>query len=93
MQKRYDDLGHCTRYYRHIQMLKRAGRAHIPNGVEQTPPGGLALQCPACPHPEINLPPDWAECADKLCVVFQLLFLQRLTEMNMEVDVYVVSGH
>ncbi|KZT31986.1 hypothetical protein SISSUDRAFT_994515, partial [Sistotremastrum suecicum HHB10207 ss-3] len=64
--KRYDDLGHCTRYYRHLQMLKRSGRAHDPAGVSATPNGAMALQCPACPHPEINLPPDWQETAQNL---------------------------
>lgn len=41
-------------------MLIRAGRGNdgIRN-VEQTALGELAVQCPACPHPDINLPPDW----------------------------------
>ncbi|KZS90570.1 hypothetical protein SISNIDRAFT_386166, partial [Sistotremastrum niveocremeum HHB9708] len=66
VSKRYDDLGHCTRYYRHLQMLKRAGRAHEDNGIANTAQGALALQCPACPHPAINLPPDWQHCAANL---------------------------
>ncbi|KZS94987.1 hypothetical protein SISNIDRAFT_396790, partial [Sistotremastrum niveocremeum HHB9708] len=64
--KRYDDLGYCTRYYRHLHMLKRAGRAHDPEGIAATKQGSVALQCPACPHPDINLPPEWKDDAAKL---------------------------
>ena len=28
-------------------------------GVNGTSPGELALLCPACPHPNINLPANW----------------------------------
>ncbi|KAK0493265.1 hypothetical protein EDD18DRAFT_1310625 [Armillaria luteobubalina] len=31
-----------------------------PGGIEATQPGELALRCPACPHPRINLPDGWA---------------------------------
>ncbi|KZT35076.1 hypothetical protein SISSUDRAFT_991001, partial [Sistotremastrum suecicum HHB10207 ss-3] len=64
--KCYDDLGHCTRYYRHLQMLKRGARAHDPSGIAATPKGELALQCPVCPIPKVNLPPDWQACTEKL---------------------------
>lgn len=40
-------------------MMKRATRGHQPNGPATTPAGGLALDCPACPHPGKNLPPWW----------------------------------
>lgn len=42
-------------------MLKRAGRGHVPEGIDKTSPGKLALECPACPHPGKNLPDDWAK--------------------------------
>ncbi|KZT38987.1 hypothetical protein SISSUDRAFT_968609, partial [Sistotremastrum suecicum HHB10207 ss-3] len=64
--KRYDDLGHCTRFYRHLLMLKRAGRAHDPGGPAATKSGECAVQCPACPHPDINLPANWKDDASKL---------------------------
>ncbi|KAE9388174.1 hypothetical protein BT96DRAFT_836658 [Gymnopus androsaceus JB14] len=41
-------------------MLMRGGQGNdgIRN-IEQTALGELAVQCPACPHPDINLPLDW----------------------------------
>lgn len=48
-----------TRQWRHLQMLKRAGRGHDPTGVENTKDGECALLCPACPQPGKNLPRDW----------------------------------
>ena len=32
-------------------MLKWAGRGHDPDGIGNTPPGGLTVECLACPHP------------------------------------------
>jgi hypothetical protein len=40
-------------------MLKRSGRGHDPEGAGATSLGELAIECPACPHPDRNLPPDW----------------------------------
>ncbi len=45
-------------------MMKRAGRAHDPLGVDGTKCGELAVVCPACPHPGINLPDDWKDAPD-----------------------------
>lgn len=40
-------------------MCKRGGRGHDPSGVAGTKPGELAVECPACPQPDQNLPTDW----------------------------------
>ncbi|KAF7327504.1 CxC2 domain-containing protein [Mycena kentingensis (nom. inval.)] len=50
-----------ARQYRHLMLLKRAGRGHDRFGVMGTAEGELALRCPACPRPGVNLPDDWAE--------------------------------
>jgi hypothetical protein len=50
-----------VREWQHLKMLKRAGRAHFLSGVAGTKPGELALICPACPQPNINLPADWKD--------------------------------
>ncbi|KAJ7578105.1 hypothetical protein C8J56DRAFT_797719 [Mycena floridula] len=49
--------------WRHLHMVKRAGCGHDPAGVEvaSSKAGALALRCPACPHPGINLPNDWKD--------------------------------
>ncbi|THH18836.1 hypothetical protein EUX98_g8889 [Antrodiella citrinella] len=49
----------AVRQYRHLVALKRGGRCHDPTGVDGTSAGALALECPACPHPGRNLPPQW----------------------------------
>lgn len=47
------------RMWRNIHLFKRGGRAHEETGVMGTAPGELAVLCPACPYPDINLPDDW----------------------------------
>ncbi|KAJ7791277.1 hypothetical protein B0H14DRAFT_3567333 [Mycena olivaceomarginata] len=55
---RYNEFLRMTRQWRHLQMLKRAGRGHAANGIPGTRPGECALLCPACPQPGKNLPAD-----------------------------------
>ncbi|KAJ6448830.1 hypothetical protein C8R45DRAFT_1132718 [Mycena sanguinolenta] len=58
---RYREFLRITREWRHLQMLKRSARAHIPGGVRDIEAGACALLCPACPQPGKNLPlnGDW----------------------------------
>ncbi|KAK0503752.1 hypothetical protein EDD18DRAFT_1063258, partial [Armillaria luteobubalina] len=42
-----------------LQLLKRGGQAYNVTGPEGTKPGELAVLCPSCPRPGINLPSDW----------------------------------
>lgn len=56
---RYKAFLRALRMWRHLRMLKRGGRAYDKTGVEGTSPGELAVLCPACPIPSINLPPNW----------------------------------
>ncbi|KAF7300096.1 CxC2 domain-containing protein [Mycena kentingensis (nom. inval.)] len=46
---RYRVFLRVARQWRHLHLLKRAGRGHD--------------KCPACPRPGINLPEDWADAA------------------------------
>lgn len=48
-----------TREWRHLKMMKRAGRGHDLDGLSGTPAGVCAVECPACPLPGKNLPPDY----------------------------------
>ncbi|GBE88340.1 hypothetical protein SCP_1301550 [Sparassis crispa] len=48
------------REWRHLKMLKHAGRGHDPGGAASTLPGSCVVLCPACPHPGKNLHADWA---------------------------------
>ncbi|KAK0436073.1 uncharacterized protein EV420DRAFT_1623528 [Desarmillaria tabescens] len=47
----YQAFLRVLREWHHIRALKRFGC-----GTKQ---GKLALRCPACPQPSVNLPPDW----------------------------------
>lgn len=47
--------------FRHIRMMKRGGRGNIKDGIATTSEGDLAILCPACPHVDINLPPNWRD--------------------------------
>lgn len=55
-QKRYEELSRVLRRYKHLLMLKWAGRGNDRKGVEATKSGELAVECPACPHPGRNMP-------------------------------------
>ncbi|KAH9480163.1 hypothetical protein JR316_0006761 [Psilocybe cubensis] len=61
---RYRPLMRMVVQWRHLHMLKWAGRGHSISGVEGTAPGELAIRCPTCPHPGINLPEDWSSVPD-----------------------------
>ncbi|OBZ73392.1 hypothetical protein A0H81_06621 [Grifola frondosa] len=59
VKNRYKQLTHVMRLWRHLKMLKRAGRGHAAAGIDATAPGELVIECPACPHPGKNLPDNW----------------------------------
>jgi hypothetical protein len=65
-------------------MLKRSGRGHDPDGAAATSSGELAIECPACPHPDRNLPINWNSGGPqeyfrwlivKRCLLIQCLFI------------------
>ncbi|KAJ3537962.1 hypothetical protein NMY22_g5368 [Coprinellus aureogranulatus] len=45
-----------VREWRHVRLLKRKGRGHIADGIQNPAPGDCAVLCPACPYPGINMP-------------------------------------
>ncbi|KDQ52704.1 hypothetical protein JAAARDRAFT_198051 [Jaapia argillacea MUCL 33604] len=49
--------------FQHVLMGKQAGRGHDPDGLANTPAGGLAVRCQACPIPGVNLPAGWENAA------------------------------
>ncbi|KAH7904113.1 hypothetical protein BJ138DRAFT_1119717 [Hygrophoropsis aurantiaca] len=72
--KRYNEFLQAIRWWRHLKMLKHAGRAHDPDGIAATKEGALAVECPACPHPGRNLPDGW-ETVDKQRAWIYTLFV------------------
>ncbi|KAK7686644.1 hypothetical protein QCA50_010244 [Cerrena zonata] len=60
---RYRELMMISRQWRNLKSRQRAGYAY--RQANSIPPGGLALFCPACPQPGINLPDDWMNDPDR----------------------------
>ncbi|KAK7017988.1 hypothetical protein VNI00_018477, partial [Paramarasmius palmivorus] len=64
-KNRYDAFRRVTREWRHLKSLKRGGRGNdASRTIEHTEPGELAVLCPACPRPGINLPDDWTRAKE-----------------------------
>ncbi|KAF8429324.1 hypothetical protein L210DRAFT_3418879 [Boletus edulis BED1] len=59
-KERYEQFLRITREWRHLKMLKRAGRGHDNAGIEATQEGDCAVLCPACPQPGRNLVAGWS---------------------------------
>lgn len=55
-----------VRQFRHIKLMKQAGHGNVMGGIYETQPGALAIKCPACPHPGINLPEDWDKVEESM---------------------------
>ncbi|OJT14077.1 hypothetical protein TRAPUB_9373 [Trametes pubescens] len=71
----YKALSHVIRLWRHLVSLKRSGRAHDPEGVDKTKDGGLAVECPACPHPGKNIPDDWLKAPPHIRWMYTLFLM------------------
>ncbi|KAF7305332.1 CxC2 domain-containing protein [Mycena chlorophos] len=57
---RYPAFLRIMREWRHLHLLKRRGRlGHEGSKAADTNIGELALRCPVCPRPGVNLPDDW----------------------------------
>ena len=48
---------HTSRAWRDIITRIQAGYGYTAEGIVE--PGALAIFCPACPQPGVNLPDDW----------------------------------
>ncbi|KAJ3550384.1 hypothetical protein NMY22_g526 [Coprinellus aureogranulatus] len=59
VKDRYPSLLRMVHEWRHLKLLKRAGKGHDLGGVASTGEGECTLLCPACPHPGINMPDGW----------------------------------
>ncbi|KAI0712134.1 hypothetical protein C8Q76DRAFT_693826 [Earliella scabrosa] len=55
---RYPAFLTMVREWRHLKMMKHAGRGNDPEGIAATTEGSCAVECPACPQPGKNIPKD-----------------------------------
>ncbi|KAJ7581672.1 hypothetical protein C8J56DRAFT_1006010 [Mycena floridula] len=100
INSRQDELRRMMRQWRWLLMLKRAGRAHDPEGVEKTPLGGCAIICPACPQPGINLPQGWETLSKEDGWIYRLFIgndadfkIKRRDVSSEEKDPGLCQGH
>jgi hypothetical protein len=89
---RYQVFIRIMREYRHLKMLKRGGRGHDPDGAAATKPGELAVLCPTCPRPGVNLPDDWEKASkEQRCVTIQN-FWENWISYSIQIHLRFVSG-
>jgi len=64
----------CTsRAWRDIIARIQAGYGHTAEGIVE--PGALAIFCPACPQPGVNLPDNWEKDERRWVIIIILHFL------------------
>lgn len=74
--------------WRHLKMLKRGGRGHDPSGIAGTQDGELAIACPSCPIPGVNLPSDWEDAAEGASGYAELPFVLQAPSADGRSDTY-----
>lgn len=77
-----------SRVWRDISARIQAGYGHHPE--EPLEPGGLAIFCPACPQPGVNLPDNWREDAKRYA---KLLGATKVTKVYMQMAIYEEHCH
>ncbi|TFK59371.1 hypothetical protein BDN72DRAFT_945939, partial [Pluteus cervinus] len=104
LNDRYKQFLHMVREWRHLKLMKRAGRGYLANGIATATQGQCAVLCPACPHPGINLPPNYQDAPNSfLYRMFQAkdanFRMKRFNVSNATVDpclnggcAYLVNG-
>ncbi len=55
----YNEFRRMSRLWRWMKKLKWSGFGHNDRRVDDVKDGELAIYCPACPQPGINIPADW----------------------------------
>ncbi|KAF8834462.1 hypothetical protein BDN67DRAFT_992665 [Paxillus ammoniavirescens] len=60
-----------SRYPTFLWMIRQY--RNVKNGIHTTQAGQLALVCPACPHPNINLPEGWEDADASLKFLYWLI--------------------
>jgi len=64
-KNRYKALMQMLNEWRQLKRLKRAGRGHAIDGVKGTSQGELAIKCPSCPWPGVNLNVGWENASSE----------------------------
>ncbi|KAI1783871.1 hypothetical protein LXA43DRAFT_902761, partial [Ganoderma leucocontextum] len=92
---RYKELLRTSRQWRNLRLRRSSGFGHR---SEEIQPGDLAVRCPACPQPGINLPEDWRDDPDTWKYIRSVVLdgnfsAQHHHMRNPEDDVPLADGH
>ncbi|RPD55075.1 hypothetical protein L227DRAFT_615722 [Lentinus tigrinus ALCF2SS1-6] len=84
---RYPSFLVMVREWRHLKMMKCAGRGNEPDGIAGTRPGACAVECPTCPQPGKNTPVKAQGWLQRLFIAIDVNFrLKRKKVSSDEVD-------
>ncbi|KDR65407.1 hypothetical protein GALMADRAFT_148720 [Galerina marginata CBS 339.88] len=72
-KSRYRALLRMVLQWRHLKLLKRGGPGHDSTGVAGTKAGELALRCPSCPIPGVNLPEGWEDAPEGMKFLYMMI--------------------
>ncbi|KAF9489536.1 hypothetical protein BDN71DRAFT_1512056 [Pleurotus eryngii] len=70
---RYKSFFLMVRQFRTERMFKHGGRGSVEGLMADTGKGQLALKCPACPEPSVNLPEGWQAAISEKRHLYSLL--------------------
>ncbi|KAJ7605332.1 hypothetical protein FB45DRAFT_1042460 [Roridomyces roridus] len=77
---RYEPFLRMARQWRHLHLLKRAGRGHASSDCDGTAAGELALLCPVC---QVNLPDGFENAApENQCLYVMVLALDACFQLK-----------
>ncbi|PPQ97677.1 LOW QUALITY PROTEIN: hypothetical protein CVT26_001860, partial [Gymnopilus dilepis] len=88
-RSRYKSLFRIIMQWRHLKLLRWGGRAHDPAGVTATL-RLLAIRCPSCPYPGINLPDEWEEAPPSSRYLYMMFILM---DANFRLQNQMVSSY
>ncbi|KAI6102118.1 hypothetical protein F5141DRAFT_1190031 [Pisolithus sp. B1] len=87
---RYRELMRVSQLWRDLKHRKWFGFGH--DAGKDPGDGGLALFCPACPQPGLNLPADWKVQYDRQYVIDGNFTAQHMKMNKPELDVALSDG-
>ncbi|KAI1784369.1 hypothetical protein LXA43DRAFT_901749 [Ganoderma leucocontextum] len=93
---RYRDLLRVSRQWRNLKLRKWNGVGF--NDVSAPKPGSLAVACPACPRPGINLPEGWEKDPERWKYMVRIIMdgnfsAEHQRMKNPQDDVRLADGH
>jgi hypothetical protein len=90
MKDRYRELIRVSRQWRHLKQMKWHGFGHEPDRIPT--PGSLAIFCPSCPQPGLNLPSNLPATEAK-CVLLSSLPSDLIEFRWLYTRSYVMDGN